>query len=186
MRFRKKNPSGDSSWCESPIGYHLSPNVQNIIANIYYRYFSLPQSIRVEYNEKKIGEINKKIIAQNEFGVSELEAIIETNLSSYKSRIVAEFAAINQIVDWLLEENEEVKRWEKRGGAGFLSDVLGDIFKYHLKNVWNKTGIRRKIERKLEEKNVDHIHNLIDYMNSYWKSDGYDSFLSEHPDYVCE
>ena len=164
----------------------VASSSKNIIANIYYRYFNLPHSIRAEYTENKIDEINKKIVAQKEFGVTEFEAIIETNLASYHSNIVAEFAAINQIADWLFEKNEEVERWEDRGGPGFLSDVLSDIFKYRLKNIWNKGGIRRRIERKLAEKNVDHIPNLIDYMNSYWESDDYGLFLSEHPDYPDE
>jgi hypothetical protein len=168
-RFRTKNPSGQ--WSDSPIGWHLSDLTQNTVANIYYRYFMLEPSDRAEYSEKRIAEVAEMIEAKIKFGVTEFEAIIETNLASYKDRVVAEFAAINGLVEWLFKENWEQERWEQRGGPGFVSEVIRDIFKYRIRNVWDKTGLRRAIERKIAEKRVDEIPNLIDFMNSYWESD---------------
>jgi hypothetical protein len=158
--------------------YPILPKTRWLI--IYYRYFLLESSERAEYCEKSIAEVGRIIEVRKKYGAIEFEAIIETNLSSYKSMAVAEFAAINGVVDWLFEENWEQERRKERGGPGFLSEVIGDIFKYRIKNVWSKTGIRRAIERKMTEKRIDEIPNLIDFMNSYWESDGYSSFLLEH------
>lgn len=46
-----------------------------------------------------------------------------------------------------------------------LLDLIIDIFKYRIKDSFDKTPVRRKIERKLKKKRADEIPNLVDLLD---------------------
>ena len=80
-----------------------------------------------------------------------------------EARVIAELLCINCLIECLriFRANPLLP---KKAYPMTLHLIL-DIFKYRIERSFDKSPIRRKIERQLKKKDVDEIPNLIDLVD---------------------
>ena len=122
----------------------------NTIANIYYRFFMLTEKI-----------VSSKSL--NDF-LSEREDIL-VSLQEISNEINFLLTSVQLIPQYIKNLRNIDKERQPNLYRLFVNIYLDDL-KYNIKNPFNKTGIRRKIERFFKRNKVKEIPNLIEIIYS--------------------
>ena len=104
---------------------------------------------------------------------------------SYESIITAEFVCLNKLIHCLRIFRDH-KFFQNDLTYFFVQwDLILDILKYKINRAFDKTPIRRKIERKINQNKINEIPNLVDFMEVRFVNDDdlYDEdFLFDNED----
>ena len=154
----------------------LPYDVANTICNIYYRYFEIFSNESIEDIKKNISFFDDLLFENKEnpfvilrINVDSLEDTRKSN-ATVDSLVAAEFICLNKVVQSIrifddpnivFGDSDYTKNIYY---SNITSELLLDIFKYRILKAFDKTPIRRKIERKMKKK-INEISNLIDFLN---------------------
>ena len=145
--------------------YHIS----NTVCNIYYRYFELFPEESIDEIKDHLGLFDDLLFenADNPFIVARMniDSLEDTKKSgSFDSVIAAEFICITKLISALRNFRDHPLLANDSIYFFMMLDLIPDIFKYKINRAFDKTPIRRKIERKFKEKKVNEIFRLADFM----------------------
>ena len=146
---------------------HLSVELRNTVANIYYRFFKFCTENQSDCeNLEELIEENKKVIErQIDSWESSLRAIITLTSRSFSNTIIADYVAINHSLEWLAEMHGEMFPEIFK----ISDDFLIAVFKYKINDAYSRTGASLVAECKMrEEDESDEIPNLMHYFEYSW------------------
>ena len=172
----------------------ISYELANTVANVYYRFFdafnhkivaddglvdnkALFEDLDLQVTIREVYENPGAMLIET---IDTLQSMTESQFLSKKigdtdpfikmlgldpksheerTRVFVEFRFINAIIGYLriLQNHEPFAHT-------MMVDCILDAFKYRISKATYKTSIRIKIERKLKEKKVDEIPNLVDFL----------------------
>jgi hypothetical protein len=151
----------------------LSDDLQNTVANIYYRFFKLYAGnlAELENIEATIKVNSITIELQKDRWESQLEGIITLYFKLFPNKIVAEYAAINHALEWLEKEHQGLTSTL----TTITDDILIAIFKYKIdiNDAFNRPAASTVAECNMrKDEPSDEIPNLMHYFKYTW---GYNS-----------
>lgn len=145
---------------------HLSAELRNTVANIYYRFFKFCTENKsgCENIEEIIEEKKRAIERQIDSWESTLEAIITLTSKSFSNKIIADYAAINHSLEWLAGVHGKMPTELFK----LSDDLLIAVFKYKINDAYSRTGASLVAECKMREDESDEIPNLMHYFEYSW------------------
>jgi hypothetical protein len=134
----------------------LPRELGNTFANIYYNFYIhvLNKGVNIDGSPVLIIET-----IDNDFFMKELFR----SSAEYSSQIFSDVMSVPEFVRSIREDLDRHKRPES---YQYWIDFILDCLKYKISNAGHKSGIRRKIERRLNMSKVQEIPNLIDLIPS--------------------
>jgi hypothetical protein len=129
----------------------LPRELANTIANVYYRYF--------EFSLNAIGALSRP------GGLP--KHVHQLGLQEGMKAFVGDHARFTTDVDHVAEQIENLRQVDKRTQPNmyrFIVHLMLEVYKYDIDNAWDKTGLRRMVERKIKAKQVKEVPNLIDLL----------------------
>ena len=161
----------------------LPYDVANTVCNIYYRYFEIFSNEAIEDIKNHLSSFDDLLFEnkKNPFVISRInvDALEDTRKSNatVNSLVAAEFICLNKLVqsirifddpNIIFGDSDYTKNFYY---SKITSELLLDIFKFRIIKAFDKTPIRRNIERKMKKKKINEISNLIDFLNVRFEDD---------------
>lgn len=145
---------------------HLSDELKNTVANIYYSYFEFCtiNPTDCEKIEEKIEKIKEEVDQKKESWEMKMEAIITLTLKAFQNNVKGEYAAINHALEYLVDNHGIMP------GALFtlMDDILISVFKYKIEDAYSRTGASLVAECKMREGESNEIPDLMNYFEYSW------------------
>jgi hypothetical protein len=144
-------------------------DIANTVCNIYYTFFRLNSDCSIESLKNLLGGLDE-LLGDNSDNPS---TIIRINIDSLEdtrktgspnSLIGAEFICINKMIQALRIFRDHPIFAKNKTPFLQTCDLILDIFKFRISRAFDKTPIRRNIERRLKQSGIDEIPNLVDLM----------------------
>jgi len=147
----------------------LPYDISNTVCNVYYRYFELYPDESIEEVKNRLGLFDNLLTedADNPFtvGRTNIDALEDTRKSgSIDSIVVGEFVCLTKLIISLRAIRDHPRLSNDPTYYFGILALIPDIFKYKISRAFDKTPIRRKLERKLKANKVNEISNLVDFM----------------------
>jgi hypothetical protein len=132
----------------------LPHELGNTIANVYYRYFEHSLDV-IKRGNNNPGWIPKEVKQDSDLlrGMGQFAE----NIARFKSDV--------QSAPKFIEGLREIDKHKQPNLYQMTVDIILDVLKYDLNDVFNKTGIRRMIERKFKKSAYKEIPNLTSLLN---------------------
>ncbi|KKL26632.1 hypothetical protein LCGC14_2393340 [marine sediment metagenome] len=147
----------------------LPYDISNTVCNVYYRYFELFPDESIEEIKKRLGLFDDLLTedADNPFTVGRIniDALEDTRKSgSIDSIVVGELVCLTKLIISLRAIRDHPRLSDDPTYYFGILELIPDIFKYKISRAFDKTPIRRKVERKLKANKVNEISHLVDFM----------------------
>ena len=157
----------------------LPYDMANTVCNVYYTYFretfphqkhNLDNLLGLLHGlNNLLGDDSDNPFAIARVGIDAMEDTKKTG--SHDSIIGAELLCISQLIQALrITRDSPVFKNDKTYYFQLL-DLIPDIFKYRIKRAFDKTPIRRNVERKIRQNRVNEMPHLIEFMDVYIDDD---------------
>lgn len=127
----------------------LPYELANTVANIYYKF------LNYTYQGLGEGKIPKEI---------KREADLSEGLSSYLKSTNKRISDVQKIPEFI-GELRKIDKYQTPNKYQAMIELILDILKYEIKDVFYKSGIRRAFERKMKKGKVQEIPNLVDLLD---------------------
>ena len=134
----------------------LPRELGNTLANVYYNFYIhvLNKGVNIDGSPEQIIET-----IRNDLNMKDLFR----PSAEYSSQI---FSDVMKVPEFVRAIREDLDRHKRPESYQYWIDFILDCLKYKISNASYKSGIRRKIERRLNMSKVQEIPNLIDLITS--------------------
>jgi hypothetical protein len=132
----------------------LPYELANTIANVYYRYCDVLLDSMQRAENNPVGWVPKEVKTCND---------PISGLINFQKK-VAQYTADVKIAPDVIKTLREIDKIKTPHLYDDMVDFILDNYKYNIKNVQKKIGLRRIIERKIKSSSVNEIPHLVDLL----------------------
>jgi len=129
----------------------LPYELANTVANVYYRFFTLG----LDAIKRRPHSLPASVKRKNS---------LAKGMATFMQDSTRSITDVESVADFIKGLREIDKR-QQPNLYQYSVDFILDFLKYDIKNVHEKTGLRRMVERKIKKNKVNEIPNLVDLMD---------------------